>query len=178
MAEDKKRPGEHLGPEVGQNGGGRIPIKNKFIQFAETEEEKANAKYDMDVFHEVFLEHEDFTEYRPALALVGSWELWCKWKREWPMFRNNIEMWKQELEIKLRSRAMQKLTALVDSKSEQTAANVCKFLVQCGWDKREGAGRPSKEEMRRQAQDIARAAADTQEEETRVLELITGGKNG
>lgn len=159
------------------NLGGKPSVKVLFIQYAETEEEKQNAKYDMENFHEVFLDEADLTEYKAAMRLTGSWEEWSRFKHQWPTFRYNIAKWKEELEVKLRSDAMSKLVSLVASKSDQTAATVCKFLVQSGWDKREGAGRPSKTEMRKQAQEIARVAADTKEEEDRILELIDGGKS-
>jgi hypothetical protein len=157
-------------------GSGKESIKVKFIQYAETEEEKTNAIYDMDVWHQTFLEVGDFTEYKAAIALVGDWITWEKYKAQWPTLRRNIQAWKDELEVKLQSDAMTKLVTLVHSKSEQTAANVCKFMVQSGYSQRASAGRPSNEEKRKEAARIARAASDTEEEEGRVLQLLTGGK--
>lgn len=155
------------------NVGGKPPVKQLFFGFGENDDQ---ALYDMEEFHQTFLEEEDFTEYRPAVKLTGSWAEWNRIKSSWPTFRYNITAWKEELEIKLRSRAMAKLTSLVDSSSEQTAANVCKFLVTCGYDERKGAGRPSKSERTKAAAEIAKTAADTVEEEGRVLELLAGGR--
>lgn len=158
--------------------GGRKPIKNLFIEFAETAEEKENAKYSFEEFHQIFLEEKDMTEYKAAIRCVGTWSEWLRFKEQWPLLRNSIEKWKDELEVKMQSDAMTKLLSLVTCKSDQTAANVCKFLVQSGYNKREGAGRPSKQEMAKQAKELARIAADTDEEEQRILSLVVGGKGG
>ena len=59
--------------------------------------------YDLEEFHDVFIELEDPTEYKPALQLVGSWREWERLKREWPKLREHIADWNEELEIKLKS---------------------------------------------------------------------------
>lgn len=142
---------------------GRRPSKSLF----------EDGTYNIEEFHDVFLELEDPTEYKPALQLCGSWREWNRLKRDWPQFNAYIEEWKAELDVKLQSRAVDKVKTLMDSDNYQAA----KFISEGGWNKRAGAGRPSKAERSRAAKEIASQAAETKAEEDRILKLINGGGN-
>jgi hypothetical protein len=148
---------------------GRVSWKSMFVQHAIPG--GISPIYDLNVFHDVFLEERDVTEYKAALRLVGSWEKWCLIKRDWPAFVDTIERWKIELEQKLRSDAMQKLLALLDDSNSQTQASVAKFIVQSQWDKKE-VGRPSKAEQKKAARELAKLAAATDEEAERIQQFI------
>lgn len=131
-----------------------------------------NGTYDLDQFHDVFVELEDPTEYKAALALVGSWKEWNRLKRDWKGFNVHINEWKEEIAVKLRSRATEKITALINKGSFQAS----KWIAEQGYEKRSGAGRPSKAERDRAAKEIAEAAAETKEEKARVLKLLKTGE--
>ncbi len=132
--------------------------------------------YCLDEFHDIFIECEDMTEYTAAIKLVGSWKEWCRIKNDWPAFVGYIEEWKEELEILLRSRATAKIQSLLeDSESDSVKMQAAKYLSEAGWKKRAGAGRPSKREKERELKAMAQSAAETKDEETRILKLVNGG---
>ena len=127
--------------------------------------------WDIEEFHNVFIEEKDITEYKAAIRLVGSWEKWCLIKRDWPAFVDMIERWKIELGEKLRSDAMQKLLALLVDSNAQTQASVAKFIVQASWEKKD-VGRPSKAEQRKAAKELAQLAAATDDEAERIQRFL------
>lgn len=134
--------------------------------------------YDLDEFHKVFIEMEDPTEYTPALKLVGSWQKWLQLKNDVPKFNNIVELWKDELETKLRSRAAKKLKTLMERDGKE-AAMCARWFAEEGFNRRSGAGRPNYLERNRKAKELARLAAETEEERSRVLSLlgIKGGES-
>ena len=144
---------------------GRIPSRALF----------EDGTYDIDEFHDVFLALDDMTEYTPAIQLCGTWKEWNRLKNDWPTFNDYIVEWKEELEIKLRSTAIQKIID-VSKGFDSAALSAAKFVSSAGWDKRTGVGRPSSAEKQREAKLLARAAAETKQEEDRILSVINGGK--
>lgn len=95
----------------------------------------------------LYLDFEDPTEYEVATRCFIDWDHWkrvCANKTILPY----IESWREELEMKLRSRAVRDLINLTASESGSFQA--AKFLADRGWDKR-AAGRPSKEELAKRA---------------------------
>jgi hypothetical protein len=157
------------------NKSGRKASRGLFAEYADEYVGVCEQIYSMANFHKRFVEMMDLTEYKPAMELVGSWQEWNRLKRDFPEFRDNITLWKDEIEVKMRSQAIERLNTLMTSKNEQTAAGVCKFISTLGFNEKKGAGRPSKEEMRRQASELARITRETEDDAARVLEVINGG---
>ena len=93
----------------------------------------------------IFLEMEDVVEYDFANQTLCGWDHWQRIVNN-QMLRPHILKWRNELELKLRSRAFQEI--LKRSKDELgTVAN--KWIADKSWIKRE-AGRPSKEDIERE----------------------------
>lgn len=95
----------------------------------------------------LYLEFEDPTEYEVATRCFIDW---AHWKRviENKLITPHVEAWREELEVKVRSRAVRDIINLCASESGSYQA--AKFLADRGWDKR-AAGRPSKEELAKRA---------------------------
>lgn len=93
----------------------------------------------------LYLKEEDPTEYVFASKYLLGWQ---HWKRlcENKQIAKHIEEWREELELKIRSRAVQDMMNLCASENGNFSA--AKFLADRGWEKR-GAGRPSKAEKER-----------------------------
>lgn len=92
----------------------------------------------------LYLECEDPTEYEFAtLHLLG----WRHWKRlcENRVVRKYIDEWREELELKLRCEGIKSAIQNAREGGFQSA----KWLADRGWEKRI-AGRPSKEEVKRE----------------------------
>lgn len=89
----------------------------------------------------LYLEMEDPTEYEFANEYFLGWKHWMRICDN-RILRAHILEWRDELEIKLRSRAVK---AMIKSANEGNY-QASKWLVDRGWNTR-GAGRPSKSEL-------------------------------
>lgn len=143
---------------------GRPPIKAMF----------ENGTYDMQEFHDVFIECEDTTEYEPALKLVGSWQEWEKIKRNHAEFRANLEDWHEELKVKLRSRSIRKIQELAEG-DNAAALNAAKWIAEEGaYGKKRG--RPTKSQKQKVYEEMANETAETKAEKARIISILNGGK--
>jgi hypothetical protein len=107
--------------------------------------------------YRLFMELEDLTEYEFSNKYLDGWEHWdmlcrCEW------FKPYVERWRKELSLKIQGEALKALRAEASSSSRNAfAAN--KFLVDRGWvdktEKTNNRGRPSKEEIKKAADEIA-----------------------
>ncbi len=106
----------------------------------------------------LYLEMEDVGEYLFACEYLLGWEHWqrlCANKQ----ISKEIEKWRYELELKLRSKA---IIEIRNRSKIEKGINASKWLAEKGWDKRQ-AGRPSKAEVEREtkvAADLNRMFAD------------------
>lgn len=114
---------------------------------------------------------EDPTGYTTAMNLLGSWEHWQKifsTKR----FSEELSKWQEELDVRLRSKAIQALkdTALQEGAKGTAAA---RYLADAGYN---GAskkrGRPTKEEVARERKIQAGITSELAEDEERILKMV------
>lgn len=92
----------------------------------------------------LYLLEEDPTEYIFATKYLLGWKHWQR-LYENKLLTKHIDEWRFELEMKLRSRAVQELMA----QARKGNAGASKWLADRGWAQR-GAGRPSKTEIERE----------------------------
>lgn len=103
----------------------------------------------------IYLEQRDPTEYRAAMAIVGSWAHWkhmlenCKW------FVEKLDEWRDELEVLLRSEGVEGIVADSQS-SSRSAVTSSKWLADKGWEKNDQRGRPSKAKVAKEAKILNR----------------------
>ena len=155
---------------------GRRPSTGLFIEFVNGNygvrpNQKSEPVYSIVAFHKVFIEEADLTEYRPAIKLVGSWEEWCRIKKESDLFSSFIDKWKEELEQKFLSEAQQKIIDLLDDDSSSIRFSAAKWLAEKSWDKK-SRGRPSKSQVENEQKRLAKASQVTEEEFTRVSSFM------
>lgn len=103
--------------------------------------------------YQLYMSCNDPTEWKVSQTALGSWEHWEK-LCESPWFQEYLIQWRRELEIKLKSIALEKIITLSKTGGkEQFQAN--RFLIEKGWvQKEEKVGRPSKERIRQAANDL------------------------
>lgn len=91
---------------------------------------------------EVYMELSDPTEYKPAMYLIGDWS---HWKRiaDGSACAPYIALWREELRVKMKSDAIEKLKKL-----SEINANAAKWLV-------ERQGEEKKNKKQRKIEDIA-----------------------
>jgi hypothetical protein len=100
--------------ENGVRKGGKPPTSGLFIQ-------NGGTVYDLDEFYKQFMEIRDPTCYKFALEVFTAdprYERWEEFKRICvnPWFANYIQRWLEELEIKMRSEALQAIKDGCDAK--------------------------------------------------------------
>ena len=141
----------------------RRPTRRLFKQYDDA------GKEDLSVWRDAFVEICDPTEYEGALALVGSWDEWLRFKREWPEFRDVIlPRWLDEVEVRIRSGAVKNLCAQAKDPKGAAAA---KWLAEGKYIPKQ-AGRPSKSQIEKEARVQARVANETDDDVARVMEHI------
>lgn len=101
----------------------------------------------------------DPTGYKWAMTYLGDWAHWkqlekCKW------FKEALDVWREELKIKVQSEAIDIIKAVSESDDKQ-ALVAARYLAEYGWDKKgPGRGRPSKAEVQGELKKAAEAATD------------------
>jgi predicted DNA-binding protein len=106
--------------------------------------------------YRLYMETNDPTEWRFATTYLDNWSHWetlcaCAW------FKDYLYRWRKELELRLKSENLARLMALASSSSRE-ASTASKYLIEKGWEPREpfsGKGRPSKQQVKEQAFQIA-----------------------
>lgn len=98
-----------------------------------------------------YIETGDPTEYKFAQQFLDGWDHWveltkCSW------FQDYLQKWRTELEVKVRSTALANIMALaaVPGQSQLSAA---RFVLEYTETKDKKAGRPTKEQIRRVAEE-------------------------
>ena len=151
------------------DGSGKRVILQLFKEFARCDV-KFRPVYTLQEWKEVFLDLRDPSEYSAAMALLGDWEHWLE-VRNHPLIKQHVDKWQAELEVKLRSEAIQQMKVHAKQPGGTAAA---KWLADKGYAQ-EGAkkpvGRPKKEEDI-PTPNTARIAGDMAR-----LGIIVGGKH-
>lgn len=119
--------------------------------------------------YRLYQETEDLTEYEFAVSHLDGWEHWqmlksCTW------FKPFAKRWREELETKVMSRALARLKAEAAS-SSKNAFLANKFLIERGWipkEQKSSVGRPSKDEIKRQAETLFLSASEAKEDFDRI----------
>ena len=98
--------------------------------------------------HRLFVEENDPTEYLFAIKYFASWTHW-KMVKECNWFKPYYEAMKEELELKIKAKA---LVDLMKAKEDpRNTVQVNRYLIEHGWDKEDKRGRPSKEKVKQEA---------------------------
>ena len=103
--------------------------------------------------YEHYMTVADPTEYKFATEWLDGWEHWeslcnCAW------FKPIVARWRRELSLKIKSEAL----ASIISESRSASSNsyqASKFLVNGEWEEKSRRGRPSKAEVKQEAQSLA-----------------------
>lgn len=119
----------------------------------------------------LYLEANDPTEYSFAITHLDGIDHWnellaCKW------FKPYIEKWRRELELKIKSEALLRLRDMA-AKGGRESFQINKFLVEKGWEPKDGQtkrGRPTKDEVNQEAQRIAEERSRIEKDAERLLQ--------
>lgn len=94
-----------------------------------------------------FVELNDPTGYQWAIEYLGDYSHWeLLMKTKW--FSDAVQKWREELKIKQRAEAIQKIVAISQDPSDKQALTAAKYIAEQGWNKDvSNRGRPSKAEV-------------------------------
>lgn len=128
---------------------GRPLTQSLFLEVGYTEEaiftlKEVDYTYNGKVYpsmKRLYMEMADPTEYEFATTYLLGWKHWIR-ICENKLLRKHIDEWRDELEVKLRSRAVMQVMKQAEIGSFQSS----KWLADRGWGTR-GAGRPTKLEQ-------------------------------
>jgi hypothetical protein len=152
----------------------------KALFWEEVGEDKSTVHYTLkDWDHEgypslyrLYMESNDPTEYKFATEHLESWDHWtmlceCNW------FKPFINRWRKELEVRMKSNALAKIMAEAKAGGkEQFSAN--KYLLEKGWEPKDSLGkrgRPSKEEIKKAAEEAFTTNSRISDDFDRVIGL-------
>lgn len=151
----------------GPNGGGRppFPTRKLFKQF------NPEGTEDIEEWKQRFIQTRDPTEYTAAIELLGSWQDWLKFKKEWPHFRLEIlPEWIQEMEVLIRSEALK--TIIRDSLGgKPTSTSSAKWIVEGNY-KPKAVGRNTVEQNEKENAIRQRVLDENEDEVARVINFV------
>jgi hypothetical protein len=127
------------------DGSGKRVILQLFKEFARPDV-KFKPLYTLQEWKDVFLDCRDPSEYQPAQLLLGDWEHWLE-VRNHVLIKPHVDKWQAELEVKLRSEAIQQIKSHAKQPGGTAAA---KWLADKGYAEegvKKPLGRPKKEEV-------------------------------
>jgi hypothetical protein len=121
---------------------------------------------DLPSLKKIYLSLEDPTEYRIATEYLGGWDHWQRMCGNKQLLKY-IEEWRAELEVKLRSKAIQEIISDSTSPSK-SAVSSAKWLADRGWAEKRKAGAPSKQEQAGIEKKIEQSIKDYDEDYIRI----------
>ncbi len=163
----------------------RNPVNNnrllKSLFWEEVKADKSSCVYtlkDQDhegypSFYRLYMEIDDPTEWEVAQQLVDGWEHWemlcsCGW------FKPYVERYRKEVELRMKSKALVRIRAEAKAATRESF-NANKYVLEKGWepkaDQKNGRGRPSKEEIKKAANEIAATESRLTADFDRILKI-------
>lgn len=114
----------------------------------------------------LYLEMEDVTEYEFATTYLVDWPHWQRCCNN-SSIKKHIDQWRQELELKLRARALREMVAMADKGN----FNAAKFIAGKEWESKRG--RPSKVEVEAALKNDEALRGTLDADASRVVDFIT-----
>lgn len=150
--------------------------------FFETSTDRSTVVYTLkDQDHEgypslyrLYMACDDPTEYTFATTYLDGWDHWERLAKA-PWFREYIDRWRKELHLRVRAEALRRLRQEAAEAENKNAFSANRFLLDGNWHNHEpGAkasrrGRPSHDEIKKAADQIAEDAHRIQSDFDRIL---------
>ena len=136
----------------------------EFSMYTLTDEDKTYNGKVYPSLRRIYLETMDPTEYEFATTYLWGWEHWQRLLAN-KAIREEIDKWREELEVKLRAKAIKSILNLSEGKFE-----AAKWAADGHWNTKRG--RPSKDELAREKRIRERAAEEATEDASRIIDFI------
>lgn len=121
--------------------------------------------------YKLYLAAEDPSEYFFANEYLGGWDHWQRLSKA-TFFLPYITSWRKELEVLIKAKALQKLLSVANNPNHKSSYEANKLLLKEGYKEREGSkrGRPTKDEVHKEANRIATEEERISADAERVLQ--------
>ena len=164
-----------------KNNSGAYYTKGLFLEVA-LEEDKRYALYTLKnedykgypSIHRLYVEMDDPTEYNFALKYFDSWKHW-KMIRSAPWFHEPYKEMKEELDVSLRARALNKIREAAEKTDGKDVMQANKYLLDRGWKDEDHRGRPSKEKIKHEADKLFKVKEEIDEDFNRLTGKVLNG---
>ena len=107
-----------------------------------------------------------------ANAYFDGWEHWQMVSNaSW--FKPYISRWRKELNLKLKAEALARIREIAKDETNKASFTANKLLLEGGWESKEekkGAGRPSKEAIREQAEQMFSESEQVKKDYERLMQ--------
>lgn len=100
----------------------------------------------------IYLDIADITEYKVARALLGSWDHWVR-LTETSWFQPYISSWRDELELKIKSEAIENLRATSREEGGK-GANAARWLAEGKWEKKPATRKKREARLLAETEDV------------------------
>lgn len=124
--------------------------------------------------YRLYMEEMDPTEVVFAQKHLGGWQHW-KELQECIWFKPYLTVWREELELRLKAKALANIRSVSLDGESKSCYDANKFLLSGGWktpeEKKSKVGRPSKEAIKQQAEQLFRQSQETESELERILKV-------
>ena len=122
--------------------------------------------------YQLYMGYNDPTEVKFAQECFEGWEHWqMVVKATW--FKPFIERWREELELRIRSKALQAILEEANDRYSKFKYEANKYLLSGQWKPnagKEAVGRPSKEKIKEEAQKLFQDSKETEEDLKRMFQ--------
>lgn len=118
--------------------------------------------------HRLYVELEDASEYEFAKKYFDGWSHWkklceCNW------FKPYLAEMREELDVKLKARALNTLRSVAEDKTNKSSYMANKFIIEQGLGvKKDNRGRPSKDKIRAEAEKLFVTKSEVDEDFERI----------
>ncbi len=117
--------------------------------------------------YRLYMEMRDPSEYYFSKKYLGGWDHWERLSKS-PWFKPYIESWRKELEALIRAEALNEIIRIAKDPSHKSSYEANKILLR---DKSQPKrGRPSKDEVTKEATRIASEEDRVQKDAERILQ--------
>lgn len=136
-----------------------------FAMYTLTDEDKTYNGKVYPSLRRLYLETMDPTEYVFATTYLWGWEHWQRLLAN-KALREEIDKWREELEVKLRATAVRHILA-----SAPDAFSAAKWIADGQWQDKK-AGRPSKAEKEAEMKKRLRVVEDLNDDAARIVDFM------
>lgn len=136
----------HVGSYITQSLFLEIGYNLKFATYSLEDEHKEYEGKLYPSLKKLYIEMGDLGEYEFANKYLCNWTHWTKIRNN-AILGRHIDVWKDELILSLRSRALQSMIDLSEVSGNYSAT---KWIMDMGWENK-GSGRPSKAQQEERA---------------------------